>query len=226
MAKVVQERQRYGLKCPNCKKESRFKKMTLKYEEEPYEIVTAIQCTNCPQSSHEMTHNIDKNKKGAIKISCEFKDKTDLSRFISLRERSVIKLKTKKTIYEYMPASDEDVVVEMVLRTMIAELCNMFELCDSLDLTGTYGNTESTENLIKELHLKEKKMGKVDGAEKNAIKTVLFLTEMLNEPHFSLEIRDESGFTRVYPRGKKPSEVDSEDIEALNDETVTHKWVK
>ncbi|KAG0439573.1 hypothetical protein DMUE_2338 [Dictyocoela muelleri] len=226
MGRTVYERQRYGLKCSKCNKESRFKKITLKYAEEPNEILTSIQCTKCDQASYEITHNIDKHKNGAIKIICNFNSKEDLSRFVSLREMSIVKFKGKKVIYEYMPAADEDVVVEMILRTMIYELCQMFELCDSLELTGTYGHTQSTENLVKELSVKEKKLGKVDGAEKNAIKTVLFLTEMLQNPNFTLEIKDDSGFTRVYPRGKKPSEVNGDDIEGLNDDMVTHQRVK
>lgn len=217
------EIQKYKLQCSKCQKKATYKMVKLNTTEEPQVFMTTIDCPNCGPLFQSVVYDVEKIQGNGIKIDCDFKEKADLTRIISLSEMSIVKIKNKKILYEYKCGINQNTVLETLIKNIIEELCEMFKLGNSATLMKTYGSSESALDLANHLKEMEMKLDEKEKIKKKAISMVLYLTDMLNEPNFKMEIHDDSGISRVLPVGKAPTDMIQEDLHSYDDMNVKHK---
>lgn len=223
---ITQQGEKYTIKCQNCNNMAELTTLYLMAPNEPKKIIISSTCPSCGERSSSIETIFSQHEKGGISINCNFKSRDDINRYISLTKRSIFKIyENNELIYEYINDNDLFILTEDLLRKLIGELVENYQLGYKLELMGVYNSLEKDIEVINELKNKLKDDIQYEIKIK-VLEVIENLRRMIENPLFKVEIIDNSGYSRVLPYGKKLSDMDIDDIESFNDEYVIHKWYK
>lgn len=192
--------------CASCRGAAKFTTMKIT-DVEPEEVVCVFRCEGCGDKSvsfFDQTYD----KRGGVRIECNFDDPKDLQREINLNQLASVEIVSEGFSYKYEGSSPGVYNVEAILRQAEDEIKN---LCGKGDITsGAHGK------IIRETGVPEEeceeKLRKVQG--------------LMRNPRFKMVIEDQFGLSRVAPVGRGVFELQNTDICSLDDEKVRHVFKK
>lgn len=188
--------------CTGCKGMGKLTTMKL-VGVEPEEYVCVFKCLKCGEKSvnfFDRTYD----KRGCIRIECEFSNSDDLQREVNLNQSASVRIVSDDFSYEYESSTPGVYTVESLLRQAEDE---MKKMCGKEDTTSDSG---------------EKIVGEANTPGDECKKQLKKIEEMLRSPRFSMVVEDRFGLSRVAPVGKGVFELQNADVGDFDDGKVKH----
>lgn len=198
--------------CYNCDKMGETQTISIPYSSMPTEIIHAFVCHHCnTRDVGFYDKDISTHRKSVI--TCNFKCKEDLQRYVYLQEGAkLVFYKGVHVFYKYEVPTSTVLVVEMLLTSVIRQLAEVGEL-------------DPTDQLI--LSEGEEGEGKGEGDENLVLRKINELKRIRDSGLFKLVIKDDSGRSRVGKLGQQsPDNLYSAKFSDLNDDVVHHTYAK
>ncbi|KAM0674540.1 nucleolar zinc-finger protein [Gurleya vavrai] len=199
--------------CPECqsKGQSRIMKVNLKNEAPLY--ISSFTCTNCP-FSHRQIFDGDVGDGTGIKINCEFNCHDDLNRMIRIQKYARVTFSKENHSYVYGCGESGITVVEEIIRRLVEDLGDTFDISTSTDSFSRLGEKSSSSASTSSF------LSAVDKTD--AKEQASFLKKMKVDPSFLMVVEDDSGLSRVAPVNALITDMNAEDLNTFNDERVKH----
>ncbi|EJW04624.1 hypothetical protein EDEG_01176 [Edhazardia aedis USNM 41457] len=213
------------VQCPGCEKEAKITIYTIRVPGQPISIITSFKCDACGLRDNTVEEDlVSSNSPVRVEITGKFESPEDLKRLIELKKMAEVSLVREDQNFSYTVGRSGTYVMETIFQEIIDELTAIFHLPKDDE---SYMSRKSRESLNLETtsHISSNSSLSVSNQD-NAAHVVEMIKTLLKDGVFSISIVDDTGCSRIAPRGSKPSDFDVNDVEAYNDAQVTHKLVQ